>query len=148
MNRSVPIAVVLLVMVAAAGACVAVDGGAVEFEWTVRTADALPNTSCQTEEIGTVSLCVRDCATDDTSACTGPETCPYASFPCDRLHGATAFTIPPGRKALRITASCLDGRPAGVRVPEPVVRDISNGNVTELNALLIAVPAIGGSGCL
>ena len=128
-------------------ACVAIDGGAVELEWTVRTEDALP-TSCQMEDIGTVALCVQDCDQIVAGACSGAEICPYASFPCDRLHGATGFTIPAGRKALRITATCLDGRAVDARYPEPVVRDVSDGNVTELNALLIAVPAIGGSGCL
>ena len=144
MNRWVLAAVVVGM---ALSACVAVDGGAVELEWTVRTEDALP-TSCQTEAIATVSLCVQDCDQVTGGACTGAEICPYASFSCDRLHGATGFTIPPGRKALRITATCADGRAAQARVPEPVVRDVSEGNVTELNALLIAVPAIGGSGCL
>ncbi len=127
--------------------CVAVNGGAVELEWTVRTEGAQP-TDCRTEAIGTVSLCVQDCDQLTGGVCGGALRCPFASFPCDRLHGATDFSIPAGRKALYITASCTDGRAADVRVPEPVLRDISDGNVTLLNALLIAVPAIGGSGCL
>ncbi len=126
--------------------CVAVNGGAVELYWAVRTQDAQP-TDCQTEAIGTVSLCVQDCDQVSSAGCTGPVRCPYASFPCDRLRGATDFSIAPGRKALYITATCVDGRPAGVTVPEPVIREVTDGNVTELGALLIAVPAIGGSGC-
>src|SRR6266568_783677 len=134
-----------LAVTVASGACVAVNGGAVEFEWTVRTEDARP-TSCTLEAIGTVSLCVQHCAQLVAGVCSGTLQCPFASFPCDRLHGATDFSIAPGRKALTITATCVDGRAAGVRVPEPVVRDITEGDVAELNALLISVAAIGGSG--
>jgi hypothetical protein len=137
-------AVVFLFMT---GACVAVNGGAVELEWTVRTDDAQP-TDCQTQALATVSLCYEDCDQLVAGACAGASHCPFASFPCDRRHGATDFSIPPGRKAFSISVFCGDGRPAGVRVPEPVVRDIIDGNVTQLNALLISVPANGGSGCI
>src|SRR5262249_28716806 len=130
MNRS-RAAVVYFLM---ASGCVAVNGGAVELEWTVRTEDAQP-TDCQTEGIATVALCYEDCDNQASGECAGATQCPFATFACTRGHGATDFSIPPGRKAFYITAACGDGRAAGVRVPEPVVRDITDGNVTQLNAL-------------
>jgi hypothetical protein len=57
--------------------------------------------------------------------------------------GATRFEIVAGRKELWIEVGCPDGTPANVVVPEPIVRDIADGEVTQLNALLITVPANG-----
>jgi hypothetical protein len=57
------------------------------------------------------------------------------------LRGTTGFEVVAGRKELWIDVTCPDGSPANVIVPEPIVRDIADGEVTQLNALLIVVPA-------
>jgi len=126
----------LVALVAVAG-CVDINGGAVEFSWSLRTDTGMERTCAQTS-ITQVTLCMRDC---DTEPCTGAETCP-STFPCDRLRGATQFDIAPGRKAIEIRPDCASG-PARVIVPPPLVRDIVKGDVTELNALLITVPSAG-----
>jgi hypothetical protein len=129
-------------MLGAGAACVAIDGGAVELAWTVRTEDAR-RTDCATQGIATVNLCLRGCDVVVNGACTGTTQCPLLSFPCDRSHGATDFSISPGRKELWITASCASGQTADVQVPESIIRDVSKGEVTQLNALLISVPSTG-----
>ena len=124
------------------------DGGAVELSWTVRSAG--DPYGCVREQgggvvdrIGDISLCARACTVIVDGQCVGDVTCPVRSWPCERLMGATRFEIVAGRKELWIEVGCPDGTPANVVVPEPIVRDIADGEVTQLNALLIAVPANG-----
>jgi hypothetical protein len=133
--------------VALAG-CVPVDGGAVELSWTVRSLG--DPYGCVREvagrvvdRIGDISLCARACTVIVDGQCVGDAVCPVRSWPCERLMGATRFEIVAGRKELWIEVGCPDGTPANVVVPEPVVRDIADGEVTQLNALLITVPANG-----
>jgi hypothetical protein len=91
--------------------------------------------------VGEVSLCARACTVVVDGACVGDTTCPVRSWPCDRERGTTRFEIVAGRKELWIEVACPDGSPANVVVPEPIVRDVADGEVTQLNALLIVVPA-------
>lgn len=137
---SVVASVVSIALVTASFGCVPIDGGAIELAWTVRTEDAHP-ADCREQGIAAVALCLRDC--DDSGACTGPQRCPFMTFPCERGQGATSFSVTPGRKELWVTASCIDGSSARIRVPEPLLRDVTTGDVTQLNALLIAVPSTG-----
>jgi len=125
--------------VATAG-CVGINGGAVELAWSVRTVDALP-ADCDMQHLATISLCVQACDDDAGAACTGATMCPFDTFSCTRLRGATDFDVAPGKKRLWITVACADGSPADVFVPEAVLRDVTRGDVTELNALLISVPS-------
>jgi hypothetical protein len=134
---------VVLSLTGTGAGCVAVNGGAVELAWTVRRLDASP-ADCVTQGIVSVSLCVQGCASASPGtvcADEGAPQCPYKVFDCTRLRGATDFAVAPGRKKLWITATCANGAAAEVTVPEPVLRDVSNGDVTELNALLISVPS-------
>ena len=151
MNRQAVRAVAMPVLfgfgVGLAG-CVPVDGGAVELSWTVRSLG--DPYGCVREEggrvvdrIGDISLCARACTVIVDGQCVGDVTCPVRSWPCERLMGATRFEIVAGRKELWIEVGCPDGTPANVVVPEPIVRDIADGEVTQLNALLITVPADG-----
>lgn len=127
----------VLCALAAVSSCVDINGGAVEFSWSLRTDTGMERTCAQTN-IVQVSLCMRDC---DTQPCGEVQTCPNV-FPCERLRAATQFDIPPGRKEITIRPECASG-PALVVVPPPLVRDIVQGDVTELNALLITVPSAG-----
>jgi hypothetical protein len=117
----------------------------VELAWEVRSRGPY---GCVREEngmvvdrIGDVSLCGRSCTVVVDGACVGESTCPVSTWPCEGLRGTTGFEIVAGRKELWIEVTCPDGSPANVVVPEPIVRDIADGEVTQLNALLIVVPA-------
>jgi hypothetical protein len=136
------VSIAMVVSASCVAGCVAIDGGAIELAWTVRTLDARP-ADCQTQRIDTVSLCIQDCDTSDAGVCSGETRCPFVSFSCTRLRGTTDFNVSPGRKRLWITATCQNGAAADVEVPEAVVRDVTRGDVTELNALLISVPSVG-----
>lgn len=160
MNSRTAGAVVFLVSsyfgVALAG-CVPVDGGAVELSWTVRTSKGQPARCDRRDEgfnevLGDVGLCVRPCTVIRDGQCIGdvppsPDCggrgVKVRSWPCDRLRGVTRFEITAGRKELWIEVTCPDGTPASVAVPESVVRDVADGEVTQLNAVLITVPADG-----
>jgi len=150
MNTRTAVAVIRAVFVAIgvplASACVPVDGGAVELAWEVRSRGPY---GCVREEggtvvdrIGDVSLCVRSCTVVSNGECVGDTTCPVRSWACEGLRGTTRFEIVAGRKELWIEVTCPDATksPANVVVPEPIVRDIADGEVTQLNALLIVVP--------
>jgi len=136
--------VCLMGLVSGIGAtgCVGINGGAVELAWSVRTVDALP-ADCEMQNIATISLCIQSCDEDAGTGetCTGATMCPFDTFACTRLRGATDFDVAPGKKRLWITVACGDGSPADVVVPEAVLRDVTRGDVTELNALLISVPS-------
>jgi hypothetical protein len=129
-------------------ACVPVDGGAVELAWSVRDSSGR-SASCArsstspafTDDLATVSLCARACTVIADGECVGEETCPIASWDCERGRGTTRFEVTAGRKELWIEVACADGTPADVLLPEPVVREIADGEVTQLNAILITVPA-------
>ena len=137
-------ALCLTLMVAAlAVGCVEVSGGAVELRWKIMWADGNTNTSCSDVGIDRVRLCVRWQGDGGELV-----TCP-ASWPCAQGHGTTLFDIPAGRKQLWIDVSCGgDAGPAtAVQVPEPIVRDIVDGEVTQLNALLIVVTGTDHKAC-
>ncbi len=126
-----------------------------ELSWTVRTSKGQPARCDRSDEglnevLGDVALCVRPCTVIVDGQCIGdvPPTqdcggrgVRVRSWPCDRLRGATRFEITAGRKELWIEVTCASGMPANVVVPESVVRDIADGEVTQLNAVLITVPA-------
>ena len=124
--------------------CVAVNGGAIELAWTVRTT-AADTADCDTQKIATVGLYVAPCDDGGLEGCAGPDApaSPFQAFSCGRGRGSTDFSIAPGRKKIWIAAFCADGSAASVTVPEPILRDVAKGEVTELNALLISVPSVG-----
>lgn len=142
-------ALVLMLSGVPLAACVPVDGGAVELSWSVRsslgTSAACVRTGTVIDTIGTVSLCARSCTVILDGACVGDVTCPIDTWPCERGKGTTRFEVTAGRKELWIQVGCLDGQAADVLVPEPIVRDIADGEVTQLNAVLITVPADKGA---
>jgi len=70
---------------------------------------------------------------------------------CDRHHGVTKFEVDEGRWSFDLIVRCVDFRIADVRVPDPIVRDVQDGMVVQLNALLIVIqngfgscPPLGG----
>ena len=108
--------------------CVDINGGAVELRWEIRKMDGA-RSSCSSERVESVTLCA-------TGSDAGATEC-YPSFRCSDSGGSTEFVIPPGRYSLAIELGCVGGGDALAILPDPIVRDISNGNVAELNTLLI-----------
>jgi hypothetical protein len=121
--------------------CVNVDGGAVELSWALRTANGKDNVECTRagDVIADVALCARACTVISDGACIG-DVAMVHSWSCNRRHGSTSFEIVSGRKELWIEVRCASGARADVVVPEPILRDIADGEVTQLNAVLISVP--------
>jgi hypothetical protein len=124
--------------------CVQIDGGAVELSWDIRQADGMAlDGACDASRIAQVGLCARACEDGAGSGvCQGELVCPKAQWSCDNYSGATEFDLPEGPTELFIEAYCEDGsRAQGVQVPAPIVRNISKGRVSQLNALLITLPS-------
>jgi hypothetical protein len=127
-------------------ACVDVEGGAVELSWEIRTAQGgRPDQPCATSGIAEIGLCIRGCGADpaaEPGTCTGELICPHARWECEKFTGSTRFDVSTGPAELFIEAYCQDGTKAqGVQVPGPIVRTIAFGQVAQLNALLITLPA-------
>jgi hypothetical protein len=129
-----------------------VNGGAVELSWSIHKTDGTQS-SCAEANLAQVALCLRSCDAFAAGLCrrqlpdgtlVDDMQCPFVTFSCDRLHGSTAFEIPPGRKELWIRPLCANATVlATAQVPESLLRDVTEGEVTELNALLITVPSQG-----
>jgi hypothetical protein len=109
---------------------VEVRGGAVELSWTIQDLDG-DGRRCDAGPFESIQLtATRVDAEDD-----------YASdaWACDRYHGVTKFEIPEGRWAMELLVRCVGGDVANVGVPDPIVRDVRDGEVAQLNALLIVL---------
>lgn len=114
-----------------AGACVEIDGGAVEVNWVLRTPDgrAITDCGCSSPRVESVRVRLEGSA---GTPCDGDHTC---EFPCGQFSGATPFRIPPGRYAVSLIAQGPDGAElAEVGRPAPILRDVSEGQVTEMEA--------------
>jgi hypothetical protein len=113
--------------------CVDVNGGAVEFKWEIRKDDGT-GSSCDGMQVAAVRV-IAEPTPDSNGATTGELF--DDSWPCTDYKAATDFVIEPGRYAIRIEPVCPAGLEAVATVPQPIVRDVSNGYVVELNTLLI-----------
>lgn len=126
-------------------ACVEVDGGAVELSWHIRTLQGA-QASCTEPaqpDIVQMRVCwlpIGDAGTAEPGGnCSADE---RRDFTCSDAHGVTGFVIPAGRTAIWLQPICADGEPGAqgtYEAPPPIVRDIEDGQVATLNALLIAV---------
>ena len=138
--------IVFLTIAAAAVSCVRIDGGAVEASWVVRTADGLAITQCGCSDprIVDVRLTLVGASGDvqGTTPCQGRTAC---QFSCQRHTGATPFDIPPGFYLISLTPVDAAGQDltaatpghAAVQTPAPVLREVVNGQPTQLDALAI-----------
>ncbi len=129
--------------------CVDVNGGAVELSWAVVKSEGGELTSCQTEDwtLSKVKLRARllhcDAGENQCHSCLLPD--PWA---CDVVHGSTLFEFQPGDWELSIAVAQdpATGQTASpIRVPDPIVRHVVNGEVTELQGLLIVVGSSDGN---
>ena len=112
-----------------------------ELAWQIRNPNG-DSPTCSSQNIASVALWVQPCPTDSAICPGDPPSAPAAIFPCDRYHGSTDFNVAPGAEKLFITVVCTNGNVPNVIVPEPIVRDVTEGDVTQLNALLISVPSV------
>jgi hypothetical protein len=131
--RAPGLLLVLGCLAAGLGGCdalvVEIDGGAVELRWEIRNADG-DRMSCGEAQVHRVHFT----ATPLFEGGTVHED----EWSCGEYEGVTRFEVPPGRYALAIRAVCPDAtEEPKARVPAPITRDISNGNVAELHTLLI-----------
>ena len=126
--------------------CVDIDGGAVELSWSIRTAGGQPS-DCElrnpdTPDVEEVWICwaAQGQTTDACFTGDGAEPARFAAFPCQDEHGVTGFEIESGPTLIWVQPVCSAQRlpPLDrVEVPPPILRDMVEGQVAALNALLI-----------
>ena len=132
--------------------CVAIDGGAVEASWVVRTPDGHGIEDCACADPAIARIRFRVVGPDGVDRCAGKASC---GFSCARRSGATAFDIPPGSYAISLVPS--DGAgvdltriAAGQRaVQVPVAaltRDVVHGQTTELEAFQVVAACADSCG--
>lgn len=136
----------LVLGLAAAGACVEVNGGAVELSWSLRTFEDT-TTSCAQANVNEIRLIWED-ASDSPDGGNRPGT--HADFDCVENRGVTGFDVPEGDQLLRVQPICEDGNPATehtYEVPPPILRQVRAGEVVTLNSLLVVVGCQNNTGC-
>ena len=136
------------------GACVKIDGGAVEISWVIRseTGSAITDCGCADPAIAEVRLVLQGVdalgnAIPGATPCAGQAQC---DFPCARQTGATAFDIPATQGAERYAISVVpvgtDGTEltaAEVMRPAPILREVVRGQPTEVESMqLVAMCAM------
>jgi hypothetical protein len=122
-------------------ACIEVNGGAAELSWTLRDFEGKPikrdnedGHPCELTNIEWIRLHWQ--AVGDGGTGIGPSG--DHSFRCQANRGITEFTIPAGRQMLWIEPVCGDDIDAArYEVPPPIVRNVEQGTVLTLDALLI-----------
>ena len=120
--------------------CVDVNGGAVELSWRVVEVENGMLSQCVEPtmrwKLTTMQLhgrrlsCGGDAAECD---CVLP-----APWDCEVGHGSTRFQFAAGDWAFEVSVGYEDTPPI-VRVPDPIVRQITDGQVAQLGALLVLV---------
>ncbi len=133
LTRAALLALAALSTAAGAG-CVDINGGAVELRWEVRLLNG-EKTFCSDTQIARVELCATPAQGAEMTRC--------GSWPCGYYYGSTEFDIPPGRYSLEIHPLCSDGSIPAASVPAPIVRDIQDGDVAQLDTLLIVKTSEG-----
>jgi hypothetical protein len=146
-----PIAALLFLSLSLAclsGACVEIDGGAVEISWVIRsdTGSAITDCGCASPSIATVRLRLTGVGgtIEDYQPCAGNAQC---DFPCARQTGSTAFNIKETRGDERyqvsVAAVGTDGAELlQVMTPAPILREVVRGQPTEVESMqLVALCA-------
>jgi len=137
--------ILVVALGAAGGGCVRIDGGAVEVSWVVRSADgqAITDCSCASPAISSVRLDLVGVGPTigGNRPCDGRAQCVFA---CQRQTGSTPFDIPETPKGemyqISVTALGTDGAElsgSDVMTPAPILRSVSRGQPTEVEAFLL-----------
>src|SRR5215468_2885812 len=130
------------------GACVKIDGGAVEISWVIRTkaGSAITDCGCASPSIAKVRLVLVGMggAIDGQMPCEGQAQC---DFPCPRQTGSTAFDIQEThgdeRYAVSVVALGTDGNEipkAVVDHPASILREVVRGQPTEVESMQLVAP--------
>ncbi len=123
--------------------CVAIDGGATELTWSIRTFSGDPVDSCKNPKTEGADIDkVRLCWNAVDSGVTGCRPGNFRDFDCQKQTGETLFEIEPGPTAFFVVPICEDGQPASVgtyQTPPEIVRTVRNGEVVSLESLLITI---------
>ncbi len=148
--------VLLLAAALPVGACVSMDGGAVEASWVLRN-DGMAIGSCNCADPAISEMRVAVVGEDGQDRCAGRKTC---TFSCGRQSGTTAFDIAPGRYAISLHPLDTSGNDLSVAAPgratigilPPITRDVVFGQITQVEAFEIKAGcaktcSIGPSGC-
>jgi len=125
----------------AIGACVDINGGAVELSWSLRQQDG-SGITCAEAQVARIQLCYTPEGGGGVADCSN-------EWPCTDVRGTTDFDVPPGRYALSIVPVCAQpGQTISAVVPPPIVRDVTLGDVVQMNALLVVgTSTMGGQVC-
>lgn len=148
-------AAVILAFALGVGSCVQVDGGAIELSWTLRTfdgdvIDSNREQACRRARIEDIRVCWRAAGAPVDAA--DARLCGRSSsrrFFCGADRGVTQFEVPPGATSIWIEPICASGQPpqeGTFQVPAPIVREIRDGEVAALRALLV-VATDGDQNC-
>ena len=142
----------------ASGACVSIDGGAVEASWVVHAQDGRAIRDCACSDPAIASVYLELVGQGDLA---GQRPCesggaPRAecTFVCGRQTGATPFDIPPGAYAIRAVPADASGQDltqavpgrAVVVSPASILRDVVRGQATEIEASLLKAACAGDCG--
>ena len=128
--------------------CVAIDGGASELAWSLRTF-AGESSNCDKAKIEQMRLCWNSLADVEPGCRPGQ----FRDFECREETGVTLFEIPEGSTKFNVLPLCQDGLPAAPETyqgPAEIVRTVREGEVVTLDALLILVTDPGscsGAAC-
>ena len=141
-----PAAWPLIALLLFGGGCVKIDGGAVEISWVVRSTSgsAITDCSCADPAIDKVrlKLVAIGPSIQDNKSCAGEAQC---DFPCQRQTGSTAFDVKPTQAGesyeISVVAVGVDGTELeGVMTPAPILRSVSEGQPTEVEAFQLVAP--------
>ncbi len=123
--------------------CLKIDGGAVELSWLIVTpaGAAITDCGCADPAIAKVRLVLLGMggAIDGTTPCAGEAQC---DFPCRRQTGSTPFDVKPtdAGEMYQVSVEAL-GQGGGVLpdvvTPAPILRQVMNGQPTELPAFTL-----------
>jgi hypothetical protein len=119
----------------ATGGCVPIDGGAVELRWTIRD-----ESGCSRDNNDS---CVNDCGQARITRVTlvaelDSGEVRRLDFACDAGYGSSDFALPAGRHLFYIEP----GGPGATDavVPDPISAQVHQGEVTDLQVLVIRIP--------
>ena len=104
------------------------SGGSVELSWRLRDQTGTLLTTCSQANVAAIRL------SWDVGGVTDSE-----AWPCDDNHAITRFVIPEGLATLKISPDCANGAaaPATYTAPAPLVRNVQQGGVVELGAVVL-----------
>jgi hypothetical protein len=126
----------VLTLIAVAG-CVDINGGSVELAWELFSPNGsacCPNADpCRAAGAQLVRVHLRPVS------CDAPELLPVHTLGCKSTQGATQFDIPPGSYCIGVDAAPDAQSQAVASGPNPIVRDVTNGNIVELGAVALTV---------